>query len=287
MSKGKTKLPFALRFIRWGFPKLEVVSPSAAARLFRYIFFTPLRYPVPEKERDVAAQAEKFIITVNHKKIQCYRWPHEGPAVLLVHGWAGRATQFRKFVPALHAAGFSVVALDGPAHGGSEGKSTNILDFSDALMKLVELESKKPVAAITHSFGGVATLYSVMKGLPLKSVINIASPSIGDDVISIYLRAIKGSPPTGEAFKKYIFDTYGKTFDEFSSLHFVRHLPSPVRLMIVQDDADPEVSMAHAEALQAAYPAATLLATTGLGHTRILKDDEVISACVSFILGRP
>jgi alpha-beta hydrolase superfamily lysophospholipase len=286
MATGKTKLPFALRFIRWGFPRLEMISPGAAARLFRYIFFTPLRYPLPEKEKEMAARAEKFMITVKGKKIQGYRWMHDGPAVLLVHGWAGRATQFRKFIPALHNAGYSVVAFDGPAHGGSEGKSTNIIEFSDALKKLFENESNKPVAAITHSFGGVATLYSVMTGLPLTTVVNIASPSIGDDVVSIYLRAIKGSAPTGEAFKKHILATYGKTFDEFSSLHFVKHFPRPVRLMIVQDDADPEVSMEHATELQKAYPSARLLATQGLGHTRILKEDAVISATINFISGR-
>lgn len=287
MSKGNPKLPFALRFIRWAFPKLEVLSPRAAARLFRYIFFTPLHYPLPEKEKEMAERAEKFVLKVKGKRIQCYRWKHEGPTVLLVHGWAGRATQFRKFIPALHEAGFNVVAFDGPAHGRSEGKSTNIIDFSDALQHLVANESSQPIAAITHSFGGVATLYSVMNGLPLKTVVNIASPSIGDDVVSIYLRAIKGTPPTGEAFKKYVLNKFGKSFNEFSSLHFVKHLPAPIRLMIVQDDADLEVTMPHATELQRAYPSAKLHITEGLGHTRILKDEAVISACVNFISGRP
>lgn len=283
MAKGTTKLPPALRFVRWMFPKLEKVSPRAAARFFRYIFFTPLHYPIPEKEKEIAAQADQFVFSVKGKRMQGYRWKNSGPSVLLVHGWAGRATQFRKFIPKLLEAGYSVVAFDGPAHGGSEGKSTNIIEFADVLRALYDMETEKPVAAITHSFGGVATLYAVMNGVPLQSVVTIASPSIGDEVISIYLRAIKGSPPTGEAFKKHIFDTYGKTFDEFSAIHFVQNLPAPIRLLIVQDDADPEVPMTHAIALQKAYPSAQILATEGLGHTRVLKDDAVISACVDFI----
>jgi pimeloyl-ACP methyl ester carboxylesterase len=280
MKKKKDHTPPILRFIRWWFPKAEKIAPGFAARYFRKIFFTPLRYNIPEKERPLADSAEKFSLTLDGKRIQGYVWG-TGTPVFLLHGWAGRATQFRKLIPALNASGYQAIAIDGPAHGRSEGERTNILEF-EIVLKQAYVKFK-PVAAIAHSFGGVALMYACSKGLLLDKLVTIASPSIGDEVINTYLRAINGSRPTGEAFKSYLVKTYGKTFDEFSSLHLVTQIEHELKLLIVQDDDDKDVIPRHATALKAAYPAATLLQTSGLGHTRILRDEKVIARIIDFI----
>ncbi|HEX8728518.1 MAG TPA: hypothetical protein VF739_07855, partial [Ktedonobacterales bacterium] len=48
-----------------------------------------------------------------------------GPRVLLVHGWEGRGMNLGMFIAPLTAAGYQVLALDGPAHGESPGEQTN------------------------------------------------------------------------------------------------------------------------------------------------------------------
>ena len=111
----------------------------------------------------------------------------------------------------------------------------------------------------------------------------LASPSIGDEIIETYLRALRGSTSTKTFFKDHIFKTFGKSFDEFTSSYFVQHLPRPIELLLVHDEDDKEVSIRHAEQIMRLYPAAKLLRTKGLGHTRILKDDKVIATCVTFI----
>jgi esterase/lipase len=280
MARKKDHTPFILRFIRWWFPKAERFAPAFAARYFRKIFFTPLRYKIPEKEKPLTESAEKFSLSLEGRHIQGYKWG-EGVPVFLIHGWAGRAAQFRKFIPALNQAGYQAIAIDGPAHGQSEGERTNILEFEQVIR--IVYEKFKPVAAIAHSFGGVAMMYAASTGVPVNKLITIASPSIGDEVINTYLRAINGSRPTGEAFKLYLQTTYGKTFDEFSSLYLVRHLRNSLELMIVQDEDDKEVILRHATELKAAYPSAVLLQTSNLGHTRILRDETVISKTIEFI----
>ena len=281
MKKDKT--PPLLKIVRWFFPKVEKVAPSLAHRYFIKIFFTPLRYPIPDKEKVVAQRADQFTIEVLEKKIQCYSWG-TGPAVLLVHGWAGRATQFRKFIDALTASGYRAVGFDGPAHGRSEGKQTSIVEFEAVLKKIYETVGE-PQAIVAHSFGGGAVLFAAMNGLPVRKLINIASPTIGDEIINTYLKAINGSPATGVFFKSYIMNRYGKSFDEFTSLHFIRNLKQEINLLLVHDENDKEVILRHAQELKKVYPDARLLVTQGLGHTRILKDDEVIRNCVTFISG--
>ncbi|MBT1689486.1 alpha/beta hydrolase [Dawidia soli] len=288
--KKKDQTPALLKFVRWAYPRVEKVAPGLAHRYFVRLFFRPVRYPVPEKEKKAESFAQPFTFAAAGKRIQAYTWsptpvagpPAGSPYVLVVHGWSGRATQFRRFIKPLLAKGYSVIGFDGPAHGHSQGTTTHIVEFEETLQKIIALKGI-PEAIIAHSFGGGAVLMAAMHGLPVKKLINIASPTIGDEIIQTYLRAIQGSPATGTFFKAYVLRTYGKPFDEFTALHFIRHLPAPLPLMLVHDAGDREVSLAHAEALVRVYPAARLLRTEGLGHTRILKDDEVIRACETFI----
>ena len=281
-DKKKDKRPLLLKFIQWGFPKLEKIAPILAYRYFIRLFFTPLRYPIPEKEKEIAEQAEQFSFVVNSKKIQVYKWG-KGPIVVFVHGWAGRATQFRKFIEHFTANGFQAVAFDGPAHGQSEGSKTDLIEFKEVLEELFKQLPSEPKSVITHSFGGVATLYSIMNGIPITRLINISSPTIADEIINTYLRTINGTKKTGDYFKEYIKKTNGKPFDEFSSLYFIQHLSQPLNLLLIHDEEDKEAIIRHSEELIKVFPAARLIRTKGLGHTRILKDDTVIETCLRFI----
>lgn len=269
--------------VQWIYPRLERTFPALAHRFFVTIFFTPLNYRVPEKEKLIKAEAEKSTWPIGGKKIRVYVWGvGAGPVVLLIHGWAGRATQFRKFIPELVGANFRVVGFDGPAHGESTGRSTNIQEFETVLRRLYE-RFGTPEGIIAHSFGGGAALYAAMKGLPVKKLINIASPTIGDQIIHTYLKTINGSAATAISFRKHIERSTGQPFENFTALHFIRHLSQTIALLLVHDDQDDEVSIEHAYALLKHYPQATLFRTNGLGHTRILRDEKVIEKCLSFL----
>jgi esterase/lipase len=275
------KMPFPLRLVQWTFPKLEWISTRLAVTYFEKIFFTPLRYKTPLKEKEFESSAHFFEIEWK-SKIQGYQWGDSDRAyVLIIHGWAGRATQFRKFIPVLLESGYRVVGFDGPAHGRSGGKKTNLNEFEEVLKKIVELKGA-PIAAIAHSFGGGAALYAIMQGLPIKKLINIASPTIADEIVKSYLKAVGGSWKTGLAFKKLIHEKYGKPFEEFTAMHFIKDI-NDLDLLLVHDADDNDVLIIQAQALIKAYPKGELITTHGLGHNRILKVDKVILACLDFI----
>lgn len=280
--KKKDKTPLLLKFIRLTFFVLETLTPFLAHRLFIRLFFTPFKYPVPEKEKEAETRSERFTVRIEgDKKIQCYSWG-SGPPVLCIHGWAGRGTQFRRFIEPLNEAGYKVVAFDGPAHGNSDGKRTDIMEFHSAVMEIQKIVGV-PHAIIAHSFGGAVSLYSVMKGIPVNTIITISSPTIGNDIINTYLRAVGASASTGEFFKSYVLQKTGKPFDEFTSVYFIRHVPQHLNLLIVHDKDDREAPVHQALELKRIFPRAELSLTEGLGHTRILKDDHVIRQTVTFI----
>ncbi|HWA34616.1 MAG TPA: alpha/beta hydrolase [Cyclobacteriaceae bacterium] len=283
MRKKKTNTPILLSVVRWLYPKLERWAPRLAERIFRLVFYVPLSYRVPEKETEAANAAFQSKLRMGNKVIQLYGWGDRSrPYILFVHGWAGRATQFRRFIAPVNEAGYYMLGFDGPAHGRSSGTKTSILEFEKVLKKIFE-ERGAPVAVITHSFGGAAVLFSMMNGLPVKILINIATPSVPDEILKTYLRAINGSWKSAERFKPYVKKMSGRDFEEFTTLYTIQHLPQPIKLLIVQDEDDQDVYALHADALLKIYPSAEIIRTQGLGHTRVLKDDDVISRCLSFI----
>lgn len=283
MKKRNNNLPFMLRAMRWAYPRMERYMPWLAEQVFRLVFYVPLTYRVPEKETEMAKSAIWFALQANGKKVQCYQWGNDDqPYVLLVHGWAGRATQFRKFIPSFQKAGFRVIGFDGPAHGKSEGTRTSIMEFEQVFIRMVE-QLGTPAGIVTHSFGGAAILYAAMNGLVVPRLVNIASPSLEDEILKTYLRAINGSWVSAERFKQYVIRRTGKSFEQFTGLYAIQRLPRPIDLLVIQDEDDEEVLMVQAETLIKAYPRARLFTTRGLGHNRVLKDEAVITATVDFI----
>ena len=282
-KRKKTRIPLLIRIVRAMFPMLERWAPFLADNIFKMVFYVPVKYPVPEKEKECRKEGAAFSLSVAGKTIRGRQWGiPEMPYVLLVHGWAGRATQFRKFIHPLMAKGFRVIGPDGPAHGSSDGVKTSIPEFEEMFKSLFE-KFGEPAGIITHSFGGAAILNAAMHGLPVKRLVNIASPSIGDEILKTFLRAINGSWQSAERFKKYVVKKTGKSFDDFTALHAVRHLPKPIDLLVINDELDTDVVFRSAEELLKAYPSAKLYRTSGLGHTRILRDEGVIHETIEFI----
>ena len=73
----------------------------------------------------------------------------QGPCVFFTHGWAGRGTQFCRFIPWLLEEGYSVVTFDAPSHGQSPGSMTNALEIYEAV-----LESVVNIVGDIHAFVG-------------------------------------------------------------------------------------------------------------------------------------
>ncbi|CAN5320674.1 alpha/beta hydrolase [soil metagenome] len=283
VKKKRNKAPFIVRATQWTFPRLERFAPFLARLIFKLAFYIPAKYPVPDKEKEIEKKAARSFLEIEGKKIQIYSWGDPTrPYVLLVHGWAGRATQFRKFIQPLEDAGFRVVGFDAPAHGRSQGVKTSILEFENALKKIY-LQFGPPVGLITHSFGGGAALYAASKGLKVSKLINIAAPYVADEILKSYLSVLAGSWESAESFKKFVLSESGKPFEEFTGLYLVQHLPHPIQLFVVHDEDDKEMLVLHAEELIKVYPSAKFLRTKGLGHSRILKDEAVIGECLKFI----
>lgn len=280
MKKRANKTPIALRIIQRAFPLAELIAPGFAYRWAFNMFFKPVKFQTPQREKLVEQDAAKFKLEAGGKNIQCYAWG-DGPVLLMVHGWAGRGTQFFKFIPLFVAKGYKVVAFDGPAHGASDGKSTNILEFQQVIQALNDYYGELE-AIITHSFGGVAAIYSMEKGLPVKNLVNIGSPTDGDKIIEEFVRRINGSPKVAVHFDRLIRKRFGKPFNAFSS-QVIAPVLNDLHLLLIHDEHDKEVDINQAYQIKALIPDSEIMVTQFLGHTRILRDDQVVQKSLDFV----
>jgi len=281
--KKKTKLPLFLRLIHWAFPKVETVSSYLASEWAWKLFFTPFRFTPPATEAETAEKATLFKLSVENIEIQGYEWGQGDKTILVLHGWSGRATQFRKFISPFNELGYKVVGIDGPSHGKSSGNRTHIMEFV-AVLKAVKQKYPEIEAIIAHSFGGAASIMAIREGLAINRLINIGTPTDGDYIIDDFLRRINGKPKSGELFKQKVLDMFNKPFSNYSVKESIKYMKDDFELLMIHDNNDKEVPIKHPLDLHAAHPNTKLITTDGLGHMRILKDKEVINHCINFVV---
>ena len=142
------------------------------AERMRRTFMVPGEWPPKDWELPLLASSERVTLRFG---LSVLRWG-EGPAVLLLHGWAGRPTQFAHLIEQLVGAGYSVYALDAPAHGRSPGREANVVLFAHALLEAAG-ESPPLRAVVGHSLGGAAALLAAQMGLRSEALVTVSAPS--------------------------------------------------------------------------------------------------------------
>lgn len=275
------RIKMSRRIRRLALRTVEALAPSLLERWAAKEFLTPRRPKVVES----LPLPSSFALRSGAFELRAWRWG-DGPAVLLVHGWEGHAGQLQSFVEPLTARGFSVVAVDLPAHGHSSGRTTSVRDFADALAAVAAQVG--PIhAVVAHSLGAAATALALgprrPKGgrLQAERVVLLAPPEGPAHFVQAMIAQMGCSPAVGAGIVRRIQERVGLTFADLSVPSFAPQLDLPA--LVMHDPADRIVPFAHAQAIAAAWPGARLRPTPKLGHRRILTDPQVIAEVTAFI----
>ncbi|MDF2555740.1 MAG: hypothetical protein K0R60_1635 [Microbacterium sp.] len=269
---------------------VAAVSPRWAASLAMPLFGSVAK-PRPVRPDDEATmwQARRQTVRiagVDRRGVDAdtYEWGGGTRTVVLAHGWNARASQFTPLVRELVAEGYRVVAFDAPAHGSSAGRRTYLVDWLDIFAALQQRYGAFD-AMIGHSFGGLATLVGVAGGTDAARVITIAAPADADLLLSQFQGMLRYPDAVSARMRECFASRYfpGEP-DPFAWLSSVRRpLPADVPLLVIHDEGDRMVPYAEAGRIVSANAGARLLATTGLGHNRILVADAVLDAVLDHL----
>ncbi len=276
------KLMFALIRILFGI--LSLIAPRLAARWAYKMFITPRALPRPESEIPYYESANHSSMLYNGKKVALYTWGDGAETILLLHGWASRGTRMGHLAEALVERGYKVIAFDMPAHGDSEGKTTNLFDISELTAQICDKYG--PVhSIIAHSFGGMALCNAVHRyNLNVNRVVLVASPFTMKYIFESFAATLnitqKVSGMMIERIRRRFLEEREADVYELSVDSFAKTLNFPV--LVIHDRDDKVVAYNQGEGYANNLLDVEFVSTEGLGHRRLLKDQEIMNKIIEF-----
>jgi pimeloyl-ACP methyl ester carboxylesterase len=280
-STNVRAMPPWLGLVRGTFRGLAAVAPGAGAAVAELLFRRARPYPRPPREEAWLAAAEPFTVSAGGRRIAAWSWG-DGPPVLLVHGWEGRASQMGGLALGLAEVGFRAVSFDAPGHGRSAGRLSSLPEFAAAIAAVAGRVGPLD-GLVGHSFGAVASAYALLQGLAARRLVFIATaPDVGV-YLNSFGRLLGISPTILALMVRRIERRFGMRWEDgrFATVRAAR----PVPLLVVHDRDDEETPFAGGEVIARAWAGSQLFATSGLGHRRILRDPAVAREVVNFLTG--
>lgn len=262
---------------------------SQALRASLTGFISPSRCQASPRELDALSSFEAFRIDAprerqdsNCAEVMAYSLG-EGPPVLLVHGWGGRAAQFASFVDPLRASGFRVLAFDAPAHGETAGQRTSVFEFVACVQAIAERVG--PLHGVVgHSLGGASLTMALGAGLKVKRAALIAPTPNLDAEVDRFVQRAGLSPEEDAALRELLPNHFRPDFwSSTTLLGLAPRLETPA--LIIHDEHDPDVPFSASEQLARAWPGASFHGTHGLGHLTVLRNAAVAQRVVDYFGG--
>lgn len=220
------------------------------------------------------------ILMVDGNQIQTYRWGNGTKKVLLVHGWASHSFRWKTYVNALVKNGFTVVALDAPAHGNSTGKIMNLVIYEKVLTEFLKANSDINTI-IGHSLGGFATTYYLSKNQDstIKKAIILAAPGNVEEFFEYFTNYLGLTKKAINLISEQFEIELNQKPSYFSAVDFATKIKIPA--FIIHDKKDRSTKSSDSEKLASAWKNSKLKITEGLGHE--LKSAELLEEITAYL----
>ena len=285
---NKKKLTSSLEipsFVKVGMKIINFISSKLAVLLAAKLFTTPLKFKTPSREKAMlnGSQIHELYVEKIQKEIEILSYGYSDKKVLLVHGWAGRSTQLYMIAHKLLEKGFMVISFDGPSHGNSSGKTTNLLEFIECVKEINK--SFGPFeAGIGHSFGGMTLLNVQSQEKIFKKIVTIGSANKVSNIIKNFSFNLGLNQKFYEKLHSYFEKNWNLLLDDFASEVAASKIKIPV--LVTHDVMDGDVPVRCALEIRQQLQNGTILVTQELGHTKILRTPKIADSIVNYILDK-
>ncbi|MDD5150120.1 MAG: alpha/beta hydrolase [Flavobacterium sp.] len=261
---------------------ISFISPKLATLFAAKLFTSPIKHTIPKREIEMDGKSTQKLINIPaiNKKVILYQYGESKKKILLVHGWSGRGTQLFKIADELIKVGYSTISFDAPAHGKSPGKTTIMSEFVESILE-IERQFGPFEAAVGHSLGGMSLLNATKKGLNLNNLVIIGSGDIVQDILDTFVAKLELKPSISNQLRLHFEKKFGEEMDNYSAYKSAMKISIPV--LIIHDKNDIEVPVGAAIHIHKHLKNGELYLTEGLGHQKILGNQDVIEKVVQFI----
>ena len=267
----KTKIRLAsIASVRWG------------AQIAFDMFSTPYRKSKKPKPA-IFKKAENIKTNVNGCLINGYKWNHDANKQLLIlHGFESRAYKFDMYVAPLLNLGWGITVMDAKAHGKSEGKQIILPDYV-AMIETLEKQYGKFNGYLAHSFGGIAVSLHLEKSPnPAAKLVLIAPATETETAIELFSKIVGLSEEVKSKIDDLILERSGKHTSFYSLKRIAPTLSN--KILWIHDQNDKITPLKDVQPLIEENPShIEFVITSGLGHSRIYKEEKVIDKVVDFL----
>lgn len=262
---------------------LESTTKQHVVKKVYQAFFSPSRYEVKPTDREIIEWGNNYRIPFVGGELAVTTWGSNGPVVLLMHGWGGARAQMTGFVDPLLFAGYRVVAFDQPAHGESDGQTTNLLEIAPT-MDLIAQQEGPFHAVIAHSFGTLITSYALVHRNfppPARLVYFGAFNQLLDSLPRFQILA--GLPDEiMESFRTLLYENFGRdVLEAITNEALTPQINIPA--LMFHDTADDVTPIEDSRAIARVWKQARFIETEGLGHRGALQSKSIHEQVVKFL----
>jgi len=248
-----------------------ILAPSHAKKTARKLLLTPVRTEPKNAEPKGLVKGE---VSGRDGVLKTYSLG-SGPVWVLTHGWSGTASQYYPLMEHIAKQGYTALAYDHPAHGGSEGVHGHIPAFVNGLEAILD-SVDEVVGLIGHSMGTASALECKHAKLENKPLLLIAP-------VLDYLDNLFGSVARSGYSMKLFEAVVGEVEEQFnypiqSVDPYGKLALRESKTIIVHDEKDKFTKFDVSQRAANEMPRVDLVATQGQGHGRVMKCSEVFES---------
>lgn len=280
----KTDLPAIIKIFRFYFSTLGKLTPNLTNKLLMKLFSTPQTKKVRQREVVVLKGALHKKVQVGGLDIQVYEWGRSDKIAYLLHGWEGNGGSMGAFVSPLSQMGYKVITFDGPAHGKSSGKQSNMMEFAKIFNGLVKIYGPAEII-VAHSFGTGVALYSAVEyGIQPKAAALLSGTNKIEDIFFEFSKLMNLDRKQEISLFDYITNYYGINVKDMVMNEYAKK--SGIKnALLVHDKNDRVIPYSNTEALAKDWEAANVLQVENTGHYKMLWAPVVVNATIDFFKG--
>jgi pimeloyl-ACP methyl ester carboxylesterase len=272
----------AIGYVQTKFKLLSIISKRRTAEKAFEVFGTPFLKSV---RKVPLKNAETIHLLLNNKKVSGYRWNHpQTKKAMILHGFGSAAHKFEDYAGLLTAKGYEVLAFDAPAHGDSEGDTTNAIEYCDMIKKVTE-EFGMVQNFLAHSFGGIS-LSLALEDIPHDEntkVVFIAPATETTSAVDGAFNMLKlKNEQVRNEFDKIVFEVSGKKTEWFSMRRAMHNIKASI--LWIHDEDDDITPWADAlKVKEDKHSNIKFVLTKGLGHRKIYRDNDIKNSVIDFM----
>lgn len=263
---------------------MSFVFPKKAYQLAHSLFSEPRKGKITTKKLPKTLINSHFdTIKNNEDVIQTYIWKGNEIVILLIHGWESNSSRWKKILPYLKKSGSTIVAIDGPAQGLSNGKEFTVTKYAEFIDQVAKKHN--PQIIIGHSLGGKASLYYQYKyqNPSVQKMVILGAPSDFKIIFNNFTTLLSLNSKVKKALENQYTVVLNQPLDSFTGKNFAATINTSG--LVVHDRDDRTVLFGEGKKIASLWQGVQFIETSGLGHS--LHDDELYAKVYQFLFERP